>query len=475
MAYLTEDELATYLQYVARYASCQYSAPDSTETLRLEARGARVADAAEQQAIAQWAADVFDRLMEEEIRADREAQARQALGTRLGISTDAIDTLSVESVTWPDACLGIESEGLMCAQVLTPGYRIRLEVAGTEYEYRSNRLGTSLVEVAQAAPTATALPTATPVPTSLPTATAQPTPQPTWTPAPTPTTTFVATDWLAQYYNNDALSGSPVLVRNDVDIAFDWGYGSPAWGVPNDHFAVRWSRKLWFEDGNYTFTLAADDGVRLWVAGNLLIDRWYGGEYSTTVTQHLWKGQYEVVVEYFELEGIARAKLSWEKQMPTPTPTLSPDEWIAEYYGNRTLSGQPVVVRNEEEIAFDWLDSSPDKGIPTDNFSARYTRTLTFEPGLYELHLVVDDGVRVYVDDECVLDAWKTGIRRELTATVALKGEQRLRVEYFERGGGAALFLGWTKVADSDGREVPSGASAPVPTQTLRMRLPTLK
>ncbi|NLG28473.1 MAG: hypothetical protein GX557_11220, partial [Chloroflexi bacterium] len=314
VGYLTQDELAAYLGYVSRYASFDLSTADANgQTVRLVGNGSVVASAAERVTVANWAAGVYERLEEIELRKDRAAQARVALAAKLGVPVDAIDTVRVEAVTWPDACLGLARDGQMCAQVLTPGYRLEFVVNGVSYEYRSDRRGNLVVELQQAAPTATAtpLPTWTPVPTSTPWPTATPyptaTPWPTSTPKPTPYP-FTVTDWLGEYYNNTSLSGSPALARNDVDVNYDWGYNSPGWGVNTDHFSARWSRKLWFEDGDYSFTVATDDGVRLWVAGNLLIDRWYGGERSTTVKQQIWRGWHEVVIEYFELEGIARAR-----------------------------------------------------------------------------------------------------------------------------------------------------------------------
>ncbi|NLG28138.1 MAG: hypothetical protein GX557_09515, partial [Chloroflexi bacterium] len=206
--------------------------------------------------------------------------------------------------------------------------------------------------------------------------------------------------------------------------------------------------------------------------GNLLIDRWYGGERSTTVKQQIWRGWHEVVIEYFELEGIARARFTWSRIMPTPTPTLTNQQWVAEYYDNAKLSGQPVIVRNEPEIKFDWALRSPDKLIPVDRFSARFTHKLQFAPGTYELSLVVDDGARLYVDDKLVIDAWQTGIRRELTAQVELSGEHRVRIEYFENGEGAALFFGWKRVASGAGpaNKVPVGAQAPEHTPAPKQR-----
>ncbi len=56
---------------------------------------------------------------------------------RLGISSDKIVLKSVEEVTWPDTSLGCPEEGMMYAQVLTPGFRIEIEALGKRYVYHS--------------------------------------------------------------------------------------------------------------------------------------------------------------------------------------------------------------------------------------------------------------------------------------------------------------------------------------------------
>ena len=64
--------------------------------------------------------------------------AKRDLAERLGVSTYEIGIVSVEAVEWPDASLGCPKPGMMYAQVITPGYRIILEVGGKRYEYHSD-------------------------------------------------------------------------------------------------------------------------------------------------------------------------------------------------------------------------------------------------------------------------------------------------------------------------------------------------
>jgi hypothetical protein len=67
--------------------------------------------------------------------------AKEALSQELGIAVDDIETVSYESTEWPNACLGLEQAGEMCAQVVTPGYEITLRAQGEEYVYRTDTAG----------------------------------------------------------------------------------------------------------------------------------------------------------------------------------------------------------------------------------------------------------------------------------------------------------------------------------------------
>lgn len=74
------------------------------------------------------------------------AAAKADLATRLGVAADSVTVASTEPVDWPDSCLGVTSPGIACAQVITPGFRVTLEVGGQGYEYHTDS-GTRVVYV----------------------------------------------------------------------------------------------------------------------------------------------------------------------------------------------------------------------------------------------------------------------------------------------------------------------------------------
>lgn len=71
-------------------------------------------------------------------------KAKADLAQRLSVPIDEIAVLEATTVTWPDGSLGCPQEGMVYAQVLTPGYLIRLQSGAQEFEYHASK-GTTLI------------------------------------------------------------------------------------------------------------------------------------------------------------------------------------------------------------------------------------------------------------------------------------------------------------------------------------------
>jgi hypothetical protein len=128
----------------------------------------------------------------------------------------------------------------------------------------------------------------------------------------------------------------------------------------------------------------------------------------------------------------------------TPDPNAV-GVWQARYFDNRDLTEPAAIVRQESVLNFDWRSGSPDARIPSDNFSAIFTRNEEVATSdNYLFALTVDDGARLYVDNQLVLDEWRIGGLRTVTKNVFMrKGLHVIRVEYFEVSTNAALRLDW--------------------------------
>jgi hypothetical protein len=122
-----------------------------------------------------------------------------------------------------------------------------------------------------------------------------------------------------EYFASTTLSNR-VLTRIDPKLDFSWGTAAPNAAVPADRFSVRWTGQVSPRFGGpTTFYTVSDDGVRLWVNGQLLIDNWtdHGStENSASIT--LTAGQkYDLKLEYYEATGGAVARLLWSSSCET--------------------------------------------------------------------------------------------------------------------------------------------------------------
>ncbi|MDT7778452.1 MAG: hypothetical protein QOC99_964, partial [Acidobacteriota bacterium] len=124
----------------------------------------------------------------------------------------------------------------------------------------------------------------------------------------------LGTGLTAKYYDNIDFT-SYKFTRTDPTVNFDWGNGTPSASMGADQFSVRWTGMVVPRySQTYTFYTTSDDGVRLWVDGQLVIDKWIDQGPTT------WSGQvalqagrqYDIRVEFYENFGGAQVKLEWQ-------------------------------------------------------------------------------------------------------------------------------------------------------------------
>ena len=267
---------------------------------------------------------------------------------------------------------------------------------------------------------------------------------------PDPEPTFA--DWKGEYYDNNNLNGDPVMLKNDKKIDKTWGLRSPNEDLlPRDNFSVRWTRTIEFAERTYRFHVDISDGAKLYVDDELVMNEWRDAERrSVTVDLALKKGEHEIVFEYYNRSGGAVAQLHWGQ---VADPFF--EGWKAMYWMNKTLDSDLVLIRDEQEINFDWDDDGPVSGGRADKFSAQWEQTLAFDPGLYSLQAIADDGIRVYVDGALVIDEWHPSAGDETyEAELALSGGHKITVLYYENTGKAKLQIAWALIeSDNHGPE----------------------
>lgn len=114
--------------------------------------------------------------------------------------------------------------------------------------------------------------------------------------------------------------------------------------------------------------------------------------------------------------------------------------WTATYWENVGQEGVPAKTRYEETINYDWGKRAPLPGIPADYFSVRWVKTVRLTAATYHLSVRADDGVRVTVNGETVIDDYVTHALRARSADIVLNsGEHEIIVDYFEWTGRAAV------------------------------------
>ncbi len=137
---------------------------------------------------------------------------------------------------------------------------------------------------------------------------------------------------LGEYYHGT--SGNPwrelVLERIDPTVDFNWGGASPDPLINADGFTVRWTGMITVPaSATYTFYTVTDDGIRLWINGEQIIDNWtdHGStEDSGNITLAAGR-QYEIILEFYENGGSAQCELYWES--PSITRETIPSQYLS--------------------------------------------------------------------------------------------------------------------------------------------------
>ena len=138
----------------------------------------------------------------------------------------------------------------------------------------------------------------------------------------------------AEYFSNTQPGGvfpaTPTITRVEPVINFNWRAGAPE-GISNDLFKARFSGFVQaLDSGTYTFYVTADDGLRLWVDGKLLINKWIdqgSTEYEATITLAQCR-KVPILLEFYENGGDAVCRLEWKSpvspKQPIPSKQLYP-------------------------------------------------------------------------------------------------------------------------------------------------------
>lgn len=173
-------------------------------------------------------------------------------------------------------------------------------------------------------------------------------------------------EWLATYYSGIGLLGAPVKQDCQVDIVHDYPVGEGPEGVGPTSYSVRWSKTIHTKAGAHAFAASADDGIRVLVDGAPVIDRWGAPtQASVEATVDLKAGPHDVVVEYFQAGGTARAGVSYEHaggdaEAPVAPTNLFAQAHPAETAGSGTAGANKAAEDKAGNVELRW-DASASK------------------------------------------------------------------------------------------------------------------
>ena len=77
----------------------------------------------------------------DELPADVETAVKQAVSGTTGVDAEEIEIIAMTEAEWPNACLGLAEEDELCAEVITPGYEVRVRAGDEEYVVRTDLQG----------------------------------------------------------------------------------------------------------------------------------------------------------------------------------------------------------------------------------------------------------------------------------------------------------------------------------------------
>ena len=288
-----------------------------------------------------------------------------------------------------------------------------------------------------------------------------------------PTPPSTVTGLYGTYYDNvtngltfDSTASTPTASRLDSTVNFTWNGASPIAGVQGNNFGAAWNGQVSIPcSGSYQFCVTGDDGVRLWLDGNLVANGWFyqgATQYCSASANFASGSQHTVRMDYFQGFGGAVAQLQWKPPacatsgfipsayltpsvaIPPPTNGLS-----GTYYNNVDFTG---AAGNEIDstVNFNW------GGLPTNftagtNFSAEWTGQVQIPcTDNYQFCVTADDGVRLWIDGNLVDDGWKdqgpstycNSVNGGFTPETA-GSKHDVKMDYYQKAGGSVAQLQW--------------------------------
>ncbi|MGA9382524.1 MAG: PA14 domain-containing protein, partial [Phormidium sp.] len=299
-----------------------------------------------------------------------------------------------------------------------------------------------------------------------------------------------ASDWRAEYFNNINLTGKPVFLENlgrgSRGFSRSWGNGSPT-NTPSDNFSARMTTQRYLAPGLYKITTQADDGIRVRIGNQTVVNRWVDQPYTTNSGYFYSNGgDFPVAVEYYERGGSAAINYNIAPATKFRDPVNESQQWKATVYNwdSSQRSAPPIDfwqgdINNSKAIGeinlgsntrsdgkkginVNWGNGAPNgdgNRLPHDNFAMRAYTWADFDGSPYKFRVMGDDGFQILAKNQATgqwsyitsQNSWDQayGPQKEITHTLPA-GRYDLHFHQYEAGGDAYLNLDWEKVGNPD-------------------------
>lgn len=236
---------------------------------------------------------------------------------------------------------------------------------------------------------------------------------------------------LGEFYNGTNFD-TYVTSRIDNGINFDYRDRGPAPGVNSEYYSIRWTGKLFApQSGKYTFYVFADDGIRMWVNGQGMINAWYDndtGNYSNFLTLEGGK-YYDIKIEYYNSirEGELQIKWTLPNEKPADAKPVNPQNLFMTAppepapvveKPKQKKSNPPVKAATKPKPAIAQPEEKkPATPEPTPEKLATTQKELELKP----IYFVRSKDI-ILSSSEKVLDNWVTFLSQKKDATIIISG-----------------------------------------------------
>ena len=152
--------------------------------------------------------------------------------------------------------------------------------------------------------------------------------------------------------------------------------------------------------------------------------------------------------------SVTDVNLGTGNAVPIPATQLlgenrQPGGLTGNYFRGRNFE-TPVKTSVDAQVDFDWTEKPP-TDLPHDNYSVRWTGFVRAkQAGDYTFAVTADDGVRLWIDDQQVVNDWKSRAAQTFTAKVPLAADSlhSIRLEYYQQTRDAVIRLAWSLPTD---------------------------